>query len=501
MQRSGKTPIITAIILLCCGTGLQSASINIGTASADISPKLPVALEGQFNLRIAYTAETPLTANVIVLESINENRQTDIAAMVSCDILQIPATLLKKVRNEVHKRLPEFDQSKIFMNAIHTHTAPVLENDLNSAFRYPIPKDGVTQVDEYNNFLVKQVADAIIKAWQSRKPGSVAWGLGHAAIAYNRRAVYSKPLESSDYFANGTAQMYGNTNSPLFINLEGSEDHDINTLFFWNAEGKIIAMAIDVPCPAQEVESLSVVNADYWYPVREKLKSEYGSDLCVVGWIGAAGDLSPHPIYRKSAEERMINLRHLTHLQEIARRIVNAVDETYITIKDDRHSDVQFVHKVESMDLPMRRVTEKEYEFAKAVADTCALKIAADPDKAVDLLAMLAWNEGVIKRFENQLSERDTKHNVELHILRIGDIVICTNEFELFSDYGLRMQARSNALQTFIVQLAGDGSYLPTGKAVAGGGYSAIIQSDIVSPAGGQLMVDKTVEIINSMFP
>jgi hypothetical protein len=89
----------------------------------------------------------------------------------------------------------------------------------------------------------------------------------------------------------------------------------------------------------------------------------------------------------------------------------------------------------------------------------------------------------------------------EIHVLRIGDVVICTNQFELFTDYGIRIQARSNALQTFVVQLAaGAGSYLPTEKAVKGGGYSAVIQSDAVSPEGGQILVDQTVKLINDMF-
>ena len=153
---------------------------------------------------------------------------------------------------------------------------------------------------------------------KNRSPGSVTWGLSHAAVAYNRRAVYSKEIPTPGYFSDGTAQMYGNTNKTEFINLEGMEDHDVNMLFFWDKSGKLIAMAIDVPCPAQEVESRSAVNADYWHPVREQLKKRFGPDLCVLGWIGAAGDQSPRPMYRKAAEERMIRLRNLSRLEEIA---------------------------------------------------------------------------------------------------------------------------------------------------------------------------------------
>ena len=486
-----KIVSILFIMTLCITSNLHAAELRIGTATADITPSLPVALSGQFNLRIAHSAETPLTANVVVLESLDGNHSLDAAIMVSCDLLCIPTELLKMVRNEVSKQIPELDVNKIFLNAIHTHTAPVLLSDFKFSFRYQIPKEGVLQIEEYDSFFVQRVSEAIVKAWKNRSPGSVSWGLSHAAIAYNRRAVYD----------NGSAVMYGNTNVPGFLNLEGMEDHDINILFFWDKSNKLIAMSIDVPCTAQEVEGRSAVNADYWQPVREKLKEHFGPDLCVLGWISAAGDQSPRPMYRKAAEERMIKLRHLTGLEEISRRIVLAVEEAYETVKGDRYTDLKLIHKVETMSLPMRMVTQEEYELSKTESDKYAAQIAADPKAADQVLTRMTWNRDVVNRFEKQKTDTHPKLDVEVHVLRLGDVAICTNEFELFTDYGIRMQARSNALQTFVIQLAGPGSYLPTEKAVKGGSYSAGIQSNLVGPEGGQILVDRTVKLINDMFP
>ena len=493
--------LVFFLTMLCFTANLYAEELHIGTATADITPKLPVALMGQFNLRIADTIETPLTANVIALESRNGIRSLDIAIMVSCDVVEIPEMLLKMVRDEVHKKIPEIDAKKIFMTAIHTHTAPVLENGLQYSFRYQIPKKGVTQVEEYDIFFVQRVTEAIVKAWEKRRPGSVTWGLGHAAIAYNRRAVYSEAVPTPGYFSNGTSQMYGSTNLPEFINLEGMEDHDVNTLFFWDNSGKLIAMTIDVPCPAQEVENRLAINADYWHPVREKLKQRFGPDLCVLGWIGAAGDQSPRPMYRKEAEERMIRLRNLNRLEEIARRIVMAVEESYETVKDDRYTNVQLIHKVETLSLPMRLITEQEYLFCKGERDAAAAEMAADSSTASEVLARMTWNRDVVNRYENQKINPNPRLDAEIHVLRLGDVAICTDQFELFTDYGIRIQARSNALQTFVVQLAaGAGSYLPTEKAVRGGGYSAVAQSCSVGPEGGQILVDRTVELINDIF-
>ena len=228
-------------------------------------------------------------------------------------------------------------------------------------------------MEEYRAFLVERIAEAIERAWNSRKPGSVTWGLGHAVVACNRRAVY----------ADGSAKMYGKTDVPEFRGIEGYEDHDVGTLFFWNAAGKLISIAVNVSCPAQEVEGRATVNADFWHPVRESLHKRYGPEVCILGWIGAAGDQSPHLMYRKAAEERMARLRGLTRLQEIARRIDRAVDEAYEAVKNDRHANVPLIHKVETVRLPMRLVTEAEYAKAKAAYRQAADKIAKDP-KAAD---------------------------------------------------------------------------------------------------------------------
>lgn len=484
--------IFIFLFILSCPMIISASQLHIGTAVADISPKLPVALAGQFNMRIAHTAATPLSANVVVLESREGNQSLDLAIMVSCDLVDVPNDLIAMVRKEVSQRLPLLDVKKIFLNAIHTHTAPVLENGDDLSWGYPIPKTGVTQVDDYRVFFAQRVSEAIVKAWNNRLPGTVTWGLSHAVVGYNRRAVY----------ADGSAQMYGKTNTPDIRNLEGCEDHNVNTLFFWNQAKKLIAVNIEVACPAQEVENDTIVNADYWYPVRTALRKRFGNDLCVLGMIGAAGDQSPHLMYRKAADERMRTLRHLSRLDEISRRVVRAVEEAYETVKDDRHSGVQLIHKVETLSLPVHLVTDTERAEAKAVCDECAAQIAADPKAGEEAYARMKWYGGVVTRFEKQKTDRQPKYDMELHVLRIGDVALCTNEFELFTDYGIRIQSRSKALQTFVVQLVGSsGYYLPTEKAVQGGSYSAIVESYLVGPEGGQLLVDRSIELINSMWP
>lgn len=466
------------LLTVCNVVSCEAGELLVGAATVSITPDQPIALWGQMQTRISKGVESPLSASVIALESkANDGTAREVAVMVSCDLVAVPEEALKLTRDEVLKQLPDFPVEKIFLSATHTHTGPVLLEGM-----YEIPKDGVMSPTDYRQFFASQVAQGIVTAWKSRLPGQVGWGMSYAVVGYNRRATYN----------DGTAAMYGKTGGDTFRGIEGPEDHEVGILCFWNADGKLIATAVNVVCPSQEVEGNEYINADFWHQVRESLRAEFGSDLCVLGWTGAAGDQSPHLMFRKAAEDRMRKLRGNDRLKDIAQRILAAWHEAYAGASLEKLKDVPLVHHVEQLELPRREVSLREYEEAKAKV--------AEYSKQPGRQTLIYWHGGVVKRYENQQAGTVTPFLMELHVLRLGDIAIATNPFELYTDYGIMMKSRSPALQTFVVQLAGPGSYLPTQRAAAGGGYSAIAESNEVGPEGGQVLVDRTVKLIQELW-
>lgn len=187
----------------------------------------------------------------------------------------------------------------------------------------------------------------------------------------------------------------------------------------------------------------------------------------------------------------MIKLRGLTYTQEIGRRMASEINDVCPLVRQDVRTTVPFAHKVEDVALPVRKVTEKEATAAQAEIDALAKK----PGTARRQL----WLQKVVDRYHAQ--DNEPTLSVEVHALRIGDVAIVTNPFELFLDYGVQMQGRSKAVQTFVLQLTnGSASYLPTERAVKGGSYSAIVASNRVGPEGGQVLVERSVELINSLW-
>jgi hypothetical protein len=472
--------VCTFVLVAPWAERVQAAELLIGGATVSITPEQPIALSGQFHTRIAREVENPCTATALALERREGDSVIDQALMVSCDLVAIRGTIQDQLRARVEGRVPGLDLSKLFLVATHTHTGPVMVEG-----QYEIPKEGVMQPAAYVEFLLGRLSEVVIRAWEGRKPGGVSWALGQAVVGHNRRAVY----------ADGTAVMYGATNRPDFRGIEGYEDHGVELLFFWDKAQDLTAVAVNIACPSQEVEGRSAVNADFWHDVREGLRKRYGEKLLVLALPSAAGDQSPHLIFRKQAEERMLKLRGLTRTQEIARRIIAAVDDTVELAKADIQYDPPLVHRIEDLQLPVRKVTRREVEQAKARIQELAKK--PNPDSGDRRRAQ--WHQKVVTRFESQ--DASPCYGMELHVVRLGDVALATNPFELFLDYGIQIKARSKALQTFVIQLSGaSGTYLPTERAVKGGGYSAVIESTSVGPEGGQRLVDRTVELINDTF-
>ncbi len=394
------------------------------------------------------SVQDPLNATVLAWETRGDNGLKEQAIMVSCDLLFIRAQTQKKLQSTVAKELSDFDAAKLFLNATHSHTSPgFIDNEFFGL--YDVSNDkGVMKPSEYEAFFIEKVTGAVVKAWKDRKPGGFSWGLGNAILGHNRRSVKF----------DGTAKMYG-VNDPDFSHYEGSEDNKVQMLFFWDKNKSLTGMVINTAATAQVTDGTNFVSADFYNEARQNIKKKFGKDIFVFFQVGAAGDITPanHEYAYRRAEEIMLKRKGITARQELADRLLNAVEEVFPFVQNDIAYKTVFKHTVAKVDLPVK-------------------------DPPAKLFYMT-----------------DDVKPAEFHVIRLGDIAIATNPFELFTDYGVLIKSRSKALLTFLVQLSCQHSgYLPTERAVKGGGYSA--DNYLVGPEGGYILVDETVKRINIMW-
>lgn len=479
------------------------ATLKIGWAEVEITPVQPVQIAGQFYTRISEGVRTPLVVTAWAMESGEEH-----AVFVSCDVATISHDLLDTVRTRLHGASEGLVPLQVVLHATHTHTGPVVRFPASSVFKGSGVDLGpeVMSIEAYVDYAADRIVQAVVQAWTQRVPSGIGFGQGFAVIGRNRRWV--------DVEGNTTMYNLKATNAHRFRHMEGYEDHSVNLLATYDSQGKLTGLVVNLTCPAQEGEHEFSISADFWHETREEIRRRWGSDLFVLPQCSAAGDISPHLMFDQKAQARMQTLTERTVYEEIAQRIASAIDEVLPYISQAIDPTPLLRHQVDTVELPMNKLTKADADTARTEAEAWRVKYEEEKRKLGEqpelreeprwykevstAFRRMHWHLNVIQRFEEQQSKATL--SAELHTLRLGEVVFATNPFEYYLDFGIQIKLRSSATQTFLVQLAGNGTYVPSQRSVAGGGYGSVPASKPVGPEGGQQIAERTVHVIRSLW-
>jgi hypothetical protein len=453
----------------------EDQMMKIGFASRAITPPRPALIQGQMHRRIGQSALDPLTVTALVLDGV-----PDKAVFVSCDMAYISSSLCRAVRQRAASRLPDLPGDRIIMNSTHTHTSLVIEDGF-----YEHPGGDVMTPGESEVWVADRASEALVEAWETRKPRVLGNAFGHAVVGHNRGAVY---------YPDKHAEMYGKTDREDFAWIGGYEDHSLDMLFVWEPDGTLAGVALAIPCPSQVDENLEQFSADYWHEIRVELRRRLGARLQILPLCAPAGDQSPHFLIYGKQEQEMRRRRGLTERQEIAQRVGDAVERALRCTKPDPARDWPLRHLVKEVPLTRWQITKSERDDSQALYE----QFAARGDKDSWWPRRLRW---VVERFDNAAPPEPFP--VEIHALRLGGLALATNPFELYLDYGLQIKARSPAAQTLLVQLTpvrDTWAYVPTERARQGGGYGAMPAISSVGPEGGRELVAATLALIGELW-
>ena len=499
------------------------AKLKFGWAEESITPEKKISLCGQFAERISEYVEKPVTATALAVES-----DGDQMVLVSVDLESIGYNLVLAVRKNL-AAVYGLDPEKVIISATHTHTSASYQNIRRSVLLYgkgynfrkllesELPADkkyiesaavsdnpDIITGREMLDFLVERVTKAVTRAWLSRTEGSCVNAFGRAAVGMCRRAAYS----------DGTAQMWGNTNTAVFSELEGGSDTGMELLYVFDGAGKLTGVAANLACPAQCVQHRTFVSPDYWGEAKMLLRRRFGEEIFLLPLCAPAGDQCPVDLIRFVEPESDIHdpnctrvdpprrkadpsMFDLAGMRKAGKRVANEIIGVFEDGLDAPLTEAPLEHRVCTMQLPVRRVTLTEVrEARRAVREYLAQK---EGDVDYRDAAAIQQHLGILRRAE--LQEAMDVLDTEVHIIRFADMAFATFPFELFLDYGNQIRARSPAEQTFLIQMAcGSEGYLPTAKAEKGGHYSAFVSSGIIGHAGGEQMVRETLKNLGGLF-
>jgi len=496
------------------------SKLQIGWSEVSITPDKKISLAGQFAERISEYVEKPLTATALAISN-----DEDQMVMVSVDLGSVGWTLLEGIREKLAGNTVGLDPMKVMVAAIHTHTGPVYTSarrnpskiswkDLLNTF-LPEDKQYVEKVNVSNNpdiaspaevreLLIDRISQVVLEAWNNRADGGYVNDFDRAVVGHCRRACFS----------DGSAAMWGDSNTAVFTELESGNDSGIELLYIFNGEKKLTGIVANIACPAQCVEHRLFVSPDYWGEVKMRLRKYFGEDLFLlplcspagcqcpvdlIRWVEPESDVNDPNIYHKNPIKRKADpsMFDLAGMYKTGKRVANAIIENYEEGLDEIVTDTDLTHHVRDVQLPVRRATMTDLKTATRNIKEYVKEV--DGNVNYNDVAYMQVNLGVLIRYDEQ--EYKDILDTEVHTIKLGNIAFGTNPFELFLDYGNQIRARSLAEQTFLVQLCnGAEGYLPTEKAEKGGHYSAFIASGQVGHLGGEQLVRETLKDINGMF-
>ena len=493
---------------------VSAAPLKIGWAIADVSTDKPVFMVGLDRRRNSQGLRDPITTTALVIDN-----GEDFVVFNSWDTCVVNPRCAARIRAEVAKRIPGSKTEKIIFNAIHTHTGPAVEE----WFRDPLS-------NWYRDMFIAKTAGAIVDAWNNRKPGKIGFGYDFAVTCFSRRTVYlddlsKRPRAKGQKFSfwrdlpgiqvDKYARVHGNSNDPMFSHMEAAPDPFVNFLFTYDMNDKLTGMIFNIAFPTQVSLPDNMLSSDCWSDIRRELKKEFGDGVYVLPQCAAAGDLTYKRPYYDKATARKNRLRYGRkeafpgefERKRCTEQMMAALYRTLPWASKALYSDLPLRHIKTTLKLPRCYASPEHIEEGKTLLakleemeknppwdqnNPRTVKIAKDYVATARrrITKMLALNDDIKKK---------PFWDMEFHVLRIGEVAFVSEQYELYTDYGQRIQARSPFTQTFTIQLSiGGFGYLATARSFKNAGYQShpINNFNAPSPEGGQQMVDEAVRLL-----
>jgi hypothetical protein len=402
----------------------MKSTFEAGFASEEYTPAPGLKLQGQMTERIATETRDPLSANAMAL------RQNDLTVvLVTLDVCTLNENFVRETQQLFEKRY-NLPASHLLIHATHTHVAPALhgligENEADPAF--------VASVRE-------KLLDGAGAALQNLEPVQLFCGCGCMEnMGWNRRAV----------FEDGTAKMYGHSDMPGFVELEGPRDPQLPVLFAKNESGEITGVLVNFASHPNSIEGEKRYSADFPGEVRRLLSAALDGAK-VLYLTGAAGNTAP------SILDPMANPQPWRGEEGLIRSGCYLAGEALKTIAETITPMENPVLKLQqtTLQIPLKLWPEENDAWYPHTSGAAEI-----------------YYERSKKEWPERLKTR-SPDNVNINVLQMGDAILCTNPAELFVEFGLEIKKHSPAKSTFISELT-DGyvGYVPTAKAYAGGGY------------------------------
>ena len=464
--------ILMSISLLAASAAAQSPGekqFQAGVATSNITPWLGGGLVGNFGTPPpAKYVHDELHARCFVLD----DGKTRIALVVS-DSIYISREVLDDAKRQMTDAtgLPA---DRMLMSCTHTHSS------VSARWKNPLQPE--KEFTEYQRFVAHRIADGVRCAINNLRPARVAWGtVDLPGQVFCRRWLMKPGTELFNPFGEPDHAKMNPGNSPNLLKPAGPVDPQIAFLALETLDGRPLGLLANYSLHYVGGTGPNHISADYFAVFADRIQELLGADRQDPPFVAAMSNGTSG------------NINNMNYA--VPRRESNPTSRCGWSPTSAPRPFVQQYKKLTWHDWVPLSMRQRELQLAVRKPTPAQLahaeKLLSEPERPDRFPHERSYAQSAV-----QLQHSPESVRVILQAVRIGELGIGAIPFEVFSEIGLELKARSPLKPGFTMELANGGyGYLPTPEQHKLGGYETWLGTNKVEVQASTKIVDALLEM------
>ena len=284
-----------------------------GFSRIDVTPTEPVRMSGYGNRdHPSEGIDTPLFVRGLALQHVSSDQPPLI--LLTIDTIGIPGEMTRSVTESIEQK-HSIPRERIVICSTHTHCGPDLASQLSNIFSIPLTENELAAAKRYDSLLLAGILKAVDVAIDEMSPASLAYEVGEATFAVNRRVI-----------TNGRWTGFG-------IQPDGPVDHTVPVLRIKDDEEKLLGVIFNYACHGTTLGGDHYkINAEWCGYACDHLESKHAGAIAMCT-IGCGADANPNP--RGTMDAAKIHGRTLAaEVERLINRPMKAVDQSVVPAFD-----------------------------------------------------------------------------------------------------------------------------------------------------------------------
>ncbi len=416
-----RSLIALAALFLASPLLAQEAQWKAGFGKSNITPAQPMWMSGYASRKApAEGKETDLWAKAAILEAAGGKR----LVLVTLDLVGIDRDVSKSICDGIMKK-HNLPREAVCLSTSHTHCGPVVGSNLRTM--YFLGDEQSKRVDAYTAALPGLVLKAVDEAAAKVEPATLAYAVGTAGFAVNRR-------ENPEPDVPKLREMNM---------LKGPSDHDVPVLAARDTKGTLKGVIFGYACHAT-VMSYQKWSGDYpGFAMIELEKSHPGA--VAMFFAGCGADQNPLP-------RRQVELA-----KGYGKQLAGAVEAVLAKPMTALPAAIQATYR--EITLPLKEVPTRETLIKESMGDN--KYIAA---RAGMWLKRIAAGEEIPPTYPYPVQTWRLGNNAkDITLVTLGGEVVVDYSIRLKKELGPRLWVRGYANDVM--------AYSPSLRVLKEGGY------------------------------